>query len=102
MRRTHILLTGTTVKPTIDDKHVFVTIGMHCWGKHPTDPMKAFANAKANASVSANYFITRVVPKDCTVNSVDGSIEWSADHDAKTCPYCTVGKDIQVQLMNKS
>ena len=93
----YIILTTQENKDTIDAAHQFVCIGPNCWGIGQT-AKEAHRNAKANAPHGyRGAFITRVAPKlGFGVDAVDGSVWWNEQHNAKDCPYCTVGKGIRI------
>lgn len=94
----HIILTSTKTETTVDPEHRFVCIGPNCWGMSDKTAKEALRNCKVNAPKGSKVFITRVVHKSFRVDPVDGSLTWDSNHDALTCPFCTVGKGIRVQV----
>ncbi len=80
----------------LDERHQFVTIGQNVWGVGRTakDSMKA-----ARFNGNSKLFITRVAPKDgFGVDPIDGSVIWAESHNAKDCPFCSVGKGIRINV----
>lgn len=98
--KNHVVLISSGPE-VIDAEHRFVCIGQNCWGTSETSALEAFANAKRENG-SADLFITRVAHKSLEISSMDGAVSWDKAHDAKSCPLCTVGKGIYVQVNPKA
>lgn len=94
MSKNIVLVTSRQEQP-VDERHIFVTVGPNCWGKGDTIE-EAFKNCKYNAPHGhRGHFITRVAPKDCGVDPIDGAVMWDSSH-SKDCKVCTVGRGITV------
>ncbi len=98
----NIILTSNKVlspdpDAAIDVDHVFVCLGMNCWGIGKT-AAQAYKNAKVNAPFKAKRFLTYVAPVSVQIDPVEGSLSWPAEHNAKDCPICTCGKGIRVSV----